>query len=120
VECWTNDQNKDAQGHYDWKCRISVPNGGLLEITEELSFEAPTEGYRSFDEINMPMNLSSGWQRDTEKRYFLKLADGNYARIKFKMVAHGNHFFRIESYLNPDKSRNLEYDRSKEIEVKAK
>ena len=31
VEAWTNDKLGDPQGHFDWRCRISVPGGGLIE-----------------------------------------------------------------------------------------
>jgi len=123
VECWTMDQNQDPRQRrfYDWKCRLSIPNGGVVESTREFDFEAPESGYRPFDEINMPMSLGQEtWTDRIEKWYFLKLGDGNYARIRFKMMAYGTHGCRIESYLNPDKSRNLEYDRNKEIEVRRK
>ncbi len=45
VECWTEDQAKDAQGHYPWLCRISVPGGGLVKREGEFAFEAPAGGY---------------------------------------------------------------------------
>ena len=120
VECWTFDQTTGQKEGYDWKCRISVPEGGLVESVQEFDFEAPEAGYRPFDEINMYTKTPDRWSRNAQKTYFLKLRDGNYARIKFEMIAAGDHFFRIESYLNPDKSRNLEYDKSKEIEVKVR
>jgi hypothetical protein len=41
VECWANDQAKDTQGRFDWKCRVSVPGGGLVERNPEHDFEAP-------------------------------------------------------------------------------
>ncbi len=111
VECWTDDQGKKRGEKYDWKCRITVPNGGLvLQSTNEFNFEAPLEGYQPFDEIKMPTTLENGWQRNAEQKYFLKLGNGNYARIKFKMIAGGGHFFHIESFLNPAGARNLEYD----------
>jgi hypothetical protein len=115
IEAWTNDQAKNDRGRYDWKCRISVPGGGLVEQTEQFAFEAPVDGYRPSDEIVMSQNAER-WQPQAEKQYFLKLADGSYARIQFKMIAQGNHFFRVESYLNPTPgSRNLEYDPAKRI-----
>ena len=62
----------------------------------------------------MPKNAEK-WQPQAERSYFLKLANGCYARIEFKMIAGGDHYFKIESYLNPSGSRNLEYDPKKSI-----
>lgn len=110
VEAWTNDQTKDAQGHYDWKCRISVPGGGLIERKDKFAFEAPSDGYQPFDEIVMPQTAER-WNPQASRQYFVKLSDNYYARIEFEMVAGGDHFFSITSYLNPTAgSRNLEYD----------
>lgn len=108
VEAWTNDQAKNAAGHYDWRCRISVPNGGLIERKGQFDFEAPADGYKPSDEINMPQ-LAERWQPQESREYFVKLADGRFARVQIEMVAGGDHFFSISSYLNPTPgSRNLE------------
>jgi hypothetical protein len=116
VEAWTNDQAKDAQGHYDWKCRISVPGGGLIERKNDFAFEAPADGYRPSDEIVMPQNAER-WNPQASRQYFVKLSNNHFARIEFEMVAGGDHFFSITSYLNPTPgSRNLEFDPAKAIE----
>jgi hypothetical protein len=110
IEAWTNDQVKNAQGHYDWKARISVPGGGLIERVERFAFEAPPDGYQPFDEIVMPQTAER-WNPQTLREYFVKLSDNYYARIKFEMMTGGDHFFTITSYLNPTpNARNLEYD----------
>lgn len=115
VEAWTNDQSPDEQNHYDWMCRLSVPGGGLADKIGEFDFEAPTEGYQQFKEISMPQ-ATDRWQPQAERQYFIRLADNRFARIRFKMIAQGDHFFRMESYLNPrPDSRNLEYDSAKQI-----
>jgi hypothetical protein len=113
VQCWTDDQGKSPGEHYDWRCRISVPNGGLLQYTNEFPFEAPLDGYQQFDEINMPASIEKGWQRNAGRSYFVKLGSGNYARMTFKMIAGGDHFCQLESFLNPSGSRNLEADPSR-------
>jgi hypothetical protein len=109
VECWTVDAQKDAFNRYDWKCRVSVPSGGLIESTREFDFEAPAQGYQTFDQIDMPQS-SENWRSDVSKWYFLKLPDGTYARLHFRIIAGGDHFFKIQSFVNPSGSRNLEYD----------
>jgi Carboxypeptidase regulatory-like domain len=115
VECWTEDQDKNPQGRYTWRCRLSVPGGGLIERIDQFDFEAPAEGYKSSDEIVM-LQSSSEWKKGFEKEYFTKLPDNRYARFFFKLTTGGEHFFVVTSYLNPmSGSRNLEYDPDKRI-----
>jgi hypothetical protein len=118
VECLTDDQGKLSGQKYDWKCRISVPNGGLVESTDDLDFQAPLDGYRTSDSINMAVALQNDWSSHARRTYFLKLSNGNYARMSFEMVAGGDHFFQLESFLNPSGSRNLEFDPARQIPVK--
>src|SRR5207253_3346534 len=94
---------------------ISIPIGGLIATAKEFDFEAPENGYQPSSEILMTTDLGSNWRGIVDKKYFLKLKDGNYARMNFKMIAGGDHFCAIESFLNPTGSRNLEYDTAKEI-----
>jgi hypothetical protein len=111
VECWANDQAKDAQGHFDWKCRVTVPGGGLVERNPQHDFEAPEEGYRDADEIVMSASdPRQRWSSEAEREYFVKLPDGRHARVKLTAFAGGRTFFVLESYLNPSGSRNLEYN----------
>jgi hypothetical protein len=110
VQCWTDDQGKSPGEQYDWRCRISVPGGGILQDTNEFPFQAPLDGYQQFDEINMPARLEKGWQRSAGRSYFVKLGSGNYARMTFEMIAHGDHFCQLECFLNPSGSRSLEGD----------
>jgi len=114
VEAWTEDQAKNAKQHYNWRCRISVPNGGLVERQDQFDFEAPADGYKPSDEIVM-LKTAGKWQPQAQREYFVKFEDGRYARIQLKMIAQGNHFFRLESYLNPSGSRNLEFDPNKTV-----
>ena len=115
VEMWTADQAKDAKQHYYWRCRISVPKGGLVERKDQFDFEAPVDGYKPSDEIVMSQ-AAEKWQPQAQREYFIKLNEGLYGRIQLKMIAQGNHFFRLEAYLNPSGSRNLEFDPSKVVQ----
>ncbi len=120
VECWTSDIG--SQKHiYDWKCQLAVPGGGLVASTNEFDFLAPLEGYRSMDEINMPSTLDSQvWSNDVTRKYFLKLGNGDYAFITFRMIAAGDHFCTIDSFVNPTGSRNLEFDPNNTVKGSAK
>ncbi|MDQ6632647.1 MAG: hypothetical protein M3Y82_12990, partial [Verrucomicrobiota bacterium] len=115
IECWTSDSGKKSGEKYDWKCRISIPGGGLQIYSEEFPFHAPENNYVSTDEIDMTVRSDAGWQVDVERKYFIHTSDGKFGRIVFGMVAGGDHFCVIESYLNSLGSRNLEFDPQKAI-----
>jgi hypothetical protein len=115
VETWTQDETPDQRGHYDWRCRVSVPDGCLIQRSGQFDFEAPIEGYRDYDELVMSQTADD-WQAQARREYFFKFNDGRYARIRFEIFAGGDHFFEVEPYVNPKPgSRNLEYDPNKRI-----
>lgn len=109
VQCWTHDEGRKPGQHYDWKCQITIPGGGLVLRTDSLDFQAPANGYQPSDVIDMPAD-SNAWTWDVKRNYFVRLADGNYGRVSIEIVAGGEHFFRLESFLNPSGSPNLEYN----------
>lgn len=110
VEAWTYDADHQVNSNkaYDWHCRISIPGGGLQPRTGEFAFEAPESGYQANDTISMPATAADNWRSQVSRKYFAKLASGNYARIDFTMTAENDHFFSVSSYMNPSGSRNLE------------
>jgi len=95
---------------YDWHFKITVPNGGVQPRTgDQFNFEAPTDGYQPSDKIEMTKGADQ-WHDSGQKEYFVKLADGRYARVTVFVAAQG-HFVSVTSYLNPTPGhRNLEYD----------
>jgi hypothetical protein len=116
VESWVNDGVRDERGRFDWRCRVIVPDGGLVE-RDKNNFEAPENGFGPSEEFSIS-KLQKDWSDRVEREYFLKLKDGTYARVKFQMMAGGHYnFFVLESYVNPSGSRNLEYDPAKEIKA---
>lgn len=94
---------------FDWSLKITPQNGGLVLSTREFDFLAPEAGYQPSELIDMPLSLGEKWQGRMNRQYFLKLADGNYARVHLDLRP-SNGSLRIESFLNPSGSRNLEYD----------
>jgi hypothetical protein len=88
-------------------CIVTIPGGGLVPEDEEFPFLAPDTGYQPSAEINMPAD-QNGWQNDVDLNFYYQLADGNYGRMTFSMIAGGQHFFMINSVLNPSGSQNLE------------
>jgi hypothetical protein len=117
VESWIDDDMQDERHRFEWRCRISVPGGGLVERPDNLSFEAPETGYRAFDETYMSQS-NPKWKRAVQKDYFVKLQEGAYAHVRLELITGGKHNFCVlESFLNPSGSRNLEFDPAKQIEV---
>jgi len=117
VECRTKNQGLDPNlcEHYDWRFRLTIPDGGLVERKGEFDFIAPETGYRPALEVDMPKDTPE-WKHDFQDEYFLKLRDNRHARLEFRFTSAGAHFASITSYLNPvPGDRNLEYDPEKEI-----
>lgn len=113
LQAWTSPRPEGAPNNapFAWKVRLAVPGGGLVAYKDEYQFEAPENGYAPGIEFEMPLaGIDGKWRDRFEQTYFVKLGNGNYARMRFQMVAGGNHFAVVESYYNPSGSRNLEYD----------
>jgi hypothetical protein len=113
VQAWVQDQGVPVNSNkpYDWRCVITVPGGGIQVRTgDEFDFEAPTDGYQPTDEITMPATVAQ-WSSSASRSYFLRLGNGDFARVDFTIAAENPHQFQITSYLNPTPGhRNLEYD----------
>lgn len=116
-ERWATDQNKNDKGYFDWRLRITVPEGGIIEREGEFVFEAPEEGYQKVIEINMPTSSGEKWQYTVIKSYFVKLQDGRYARINATIQAgHNNTPLVLDAFVNPTLGdRNLEFDPAKVV-----
>jgi hypothetical protein len=108
MEAWT--EAPEGGQKFTWRCRVTVPGGGLVERKGQFDFEAPEDGYEESVELGMSRDAKQ-WASQQQRDYFVKLPDGRFARINFRMIAGGNHYFVMESFLNPTPgSRNLEYD----------
>ncbi len=113
LQAWCSE--KDAEGKYDWRLIIQVPSGGIKDTKEEFAFSAPESGYAPTLEINMLRNLGKDWKSSVEQQAYV--AFGNpvqYTRINFRMTGLGENFY-MDCWVNPSGSRNLEYDKEKEI-----
>lgn len=107
-----------GQKPFDWRFRLGVPGGGLVERKGRFDFEAPAGDYQPFVEVNMPANAEQ-WSLRVTKEYFAKLSDGRYARFSIRFYPGDRNFIVIESYVNPAAgSRNLEFDPSKAVKPK--
>lgn len=111
IKCLTDDSTPNAERHYDWSFRMTVPAGGMLERTDEIAFFAPASGYdqRSFA-YSMAKELPGRqWKDEVAKSFFIRFDDDTYAILDVNMIAGGGHFAVVKSRLNPKfGSRNLE------------
>ena len=56
----------------------------------------------------MTVSENPQWTQDVRRNFYVKTADGKFARMEFRMIAHGEHFFQIDSFFNSSGSRTLE------------
>ena len=95
-----------APSEISWWCQVSVPGGGLMETSEEFPFLAPENGYQEFNKWSI---TSTNWTETLDKQYYVKLRDGNFGQVKLRVIGVPKRaYFRMESFLNPSGSRNLE------------
>jgi len=117
-ERWANDSEKNQRGHFDWRLRITVTGGGLIEREGEFQFEAPSNGYQESIEINMPTSLGDKWSYAAKQSFFVKTSDDHYARLHVTIQAgHNTTPLVVDTFLNPTPGdRNLEFDPVKVVE----
>ncbi len=117
VEVWAKNQgmNPNKGEHYDWRCRLSVSGGGLVQRSGEFEFEAPDAGYLPTVELAQSATANH-WSPNMTRQFFVHLPDDRYARINFQIATNGDHFIVLESFLNPTPgNRNLEFDPQKAV-----
>jgi len=121
LSVWTSSPLEPSKlnAPFAWKMRLSVPGGGLMANNDPYLFQAPEGEYAPEIEFEMPVvGINGKWGSDFKQTYFVKLSNGHFARMRFKMIAGGGHFAVVESYYNPQPgSRNLEYDPTNSVQT---
>ncbi|OIQ89095.1 hypothetical protein GALL_290000 [mine drainage metagenome] len=106
--------------HYPWTTEITA--SGLAESTAKLMYLAPENGY-----VPVLVYGENGDERVQEnrvqKRFYVRTADGRYARVQLSITSSTNPEFPstvgLAWWLNPKPgSRNLEFDSAKAITPK--
>jgi hypothetical protein len=108
---------KTENQRYDWAATLGVPDGGLIESTDEFMFLAPQNGYQATFEISHKAS-DDNWVSQEHHKFYVQSRDGKiFSRIEITFIPAYNEraAFDIEYFINPSKSRNLEYDPAKEI-----
>jgi hypothetical protein len=105
---------------FNWTATFAITNGGLVEIPTNTiyPYEAPAEGYQSVIIWNYPTNMV-GWESHIKRSFYFKSQNGQvYGRMSIEIWAGGktpDMAFNADIYVNPNGSRNLEFDSSKQI-----
>lgn len=86
---------------YNWRCRISIPSGGIIVQEDVLREYAPEDGYSDFIEIVQNKN-DENWKPNVSESFFIKMQDGMYAHVKLRINTRGDHFIVFESKVNPN------------------
>jgi len=111
LQCWTDDKTPNAERHYDWHFRMTVPNGGIEERKQVMAFTAPDSGYeeRTFDYVMKKELPGNQWKDVIAKSFFVRFEDNTHAILDVKMISGGGNFAVVGSRLNPKPgSGNLE------------
>ncbi len=110
ISCLTTEDNRVPNAPYDWRCEVSVSGGTIQEVTDDQIHIAPQGEYAVSAVIDMPKTLDPRlWQSDSSRNYWLRFDDNTFGRIRFRMIAGGDHFAVIEGFRNPTPNeRNLE------------
>jgi hypothetical protein len=110
---------------FDWSFVLTANDGGFIEVTNNMYLnEAPESGYQRQYKVNgcvTNYNEFQGYSLDRQDlKFFLKSRGGQvyghfdilgfYPYPPKEMAA-----LRIEFYINPSGSRNLEFDPAKQI-----
>jgi hypothetical protein len=88
-----------------WRCRVTIPGGGLVQVNDEFPFLAPQDGYRQTDEWIVD---ERNRMQAVEKKYYVRLHDGKFGLVTLRVVGTASPYFGLSSLVNPSGSRNLE------------
>jgi uncharacterized repeat protein (TIGR03803 family) len=105
MEFWNDATNRNAR-IFNWRLKLTVPGGGLVETQEEFPFLASESGYQCPLAIEM-LATDKEWKSDLRTKYYVHLPDGKYGRVEVNLMAY-NGIIRVHSVVNPSGSRNLE------------
>lgn len=107
---------------YDWGLTLEAiePGAGMQWSDEEIITKAPEDGYLEKLELIRHAQDKS-WESQEERVLIFRGKNGEtYARVHLLVIPNYNGDSAIDwtSFVNPDGSRNLEYDAAKTIKVR--
>ncbi len=118
---------------FEWKAAVDVVGGGLVRAGQRDYYnEAPAVGYAPrFEYVQVAQSVEDAqeggikwtWSREVADVFYITSRDGkNYARVALRLKPNSDRnegdneaLVAAEVWLNPNGSRNLEFDRTKAI-----
>lgn len=90
--------------NFTWKCRVTVPGGGVQPVRQIAFDRAPEQGYAEAIELGYRAD-DPDWDHRARRSLFLRLADNTYAWVVFRMRMRGDFFVAFDGVWNPTGSR---------------
>ncbi len=106
-----------GQERYDWNLQIAVIGGGLSEATGLYYNLAPEMGYESIFTFVLTKD-DAHWTPELARTFYIHTRTGTYGRVTIDLVTYSERpdtGITIEAYINPNGSRNLEFDSTKQV-----
>lgn len=93
---------------YDWRFKIELYNGGLIQENDPYPYSAPDSGYQPSFEFEMSSN-NVPWQNQYEQNFYVKDSNGKYGMMKFVIYSASTPpQAQMNFTINPSGSQNLE------------
>jgi len=102
---------------YDWHVTFALPNGGICEANDLYPYWAPESGYQKIFEKSMGSN-SVPWQAEVSRSFYIKSSQNHYGMIRVELMTNSKRpdtGIKLETWLNPSGSQNLEFDLEKQV-----
>jgi hypothetical protein len=110
-------QIQRGQDKYSWTVRIEIVGGGILEEHDLYPRWAPEDDYHpSFESSVKATDIS--WTRELAKSFYIKDSQGRYGRVFVDLFTDSmrpDTGIKIQAWINPSGSQNLEFDPAKQI-----
>jgi hypothetical protein len=112
----------DGQRKYDWTVTVAAAEGGVKVSSDAFMYLAPENNYER--EVKVSMSASDPkWSPVTSIPLYLKCREiRGYARVVLQVSTSADHrpaaSVSVHSFLNPNGSRNLEYDANQDLDVR--
>jgi hypothetical protein len=115
-----DENNRPVRRKYDWWVKVEVVDGGMLTTDDTWLYEAPEEGYQKSLRFEK-MSGDANWQNGLDGLNVYFKTNGLFGAAHMRVFAYPSGDVAVlfnEAFINPTGSRNLEYDPSKQIEIK--
>ena len=99
---------RTGRERFDWKVKVEILNGGLVEENDSYPYWAPADGYQPAFEFNVSSNALK-WLPNIKKNFYIKNAKGHYGIMQFSVFpGRSPTGLEVNFTINPSGSQNLE------------